>query len=218
LTAHLISLTCWRGMQVDNSGSIAPILAHINAQHGAYLKKELAIVRPPVIVDTRIHACLYFIAPTGHGLKPLDVAFMRELHHSVNLIPVIAKSDAFTIAERNAFKLRIREDLFRHQIRVFPWPLSEDDAEDEAAKTDVQERLPFAVVGATDELMENGKYMRGRQTAWGFVDVDNPEHCELPLLRDALIRVYLADLKQTTAQVHYELYREQHLTGPDDPV
>lgn len=47
------------------------------------------------------------------------------------------------------------------------------------------------------------------------MDVDDPEHCELPLLRDALIRVYLADLKQTTAQVHYELYREQHLANTD---
>lgn len=58
---------------------------------------------------------------------------------------------------------RLREDLARHQIRVFPWPLSEDDAEDEAAKADVQDRLPFAVVGATDEATVNGQYVRGRQ-------------------------------------------------------
>lgn len=91
---------------MDNTGSVAPILAHINAQHAAYLQKELAIARPPVIVDTRVHALLYFIAPTGHGLKPLDVAVMRELHTSVNIIPVIAKADGLTLAERKQFKLR----------------------------------------------------------------------------------------------------------------
>ena len=46
----------------------------------------------------------------------------------------------------------------------------------------------------------------------GLVNVDDPEHCEFALLRDALIRVYLCDLKETTAQVHYENYRRQHLS------
>ena len=33
-----------------------------------------------------MHACLYFIAPTGHGLKPLDVEFMRRIHKMVKTI------------------------------------------------------------------------------------------------------------------------------------
>ena len=31
----------------------------------------------------KVHACLYFIAPSGHGLKPLDVEFMQRLHDKV---------------------------------------------------------------------------------------------------------------------------------------
>ena len=31
----------------------------------------------------QVHACLYFIAPSGHGLKPLDVEFMQRLHDKV---------------------------------------------------------------------------------------------------------------------------------------
>ena len=27
----------------------------------------------------------------GHGLRPLDIEFMRQLHDKVNIIPVIAK-------------------------------------------------------------------------------------------------------------------------------
>ena len=42
--------------------------------------------------DSRVHVCLYFIAPSGHGLKPLDVEFMKRLHDKVNVVPVIGKS------------------------------------------------------------------------------------------------------------------------------
>jgi septin 7 len=38
-----------------------------------------------------VHACLYFIAPTGHGLKALDVEFMRRLCGKVNIVPVIGE-------------------------------------------------------------------------------------------------------------------------------
>lgn len=39
--------------------------------------------RPAKIPDTRVHCCLYFIAPSGHGLKPIDIEFMRRLHDKV---------------------------------------------------------------------------------------------------------------------------------------
>lgn len=202
------------GDQVDNSETIEPIVKYIDAQHEAYLQLERAVCRPSVIVDSRVHAVLYFIAPTGHGLKPLDISVMRELHERVNIIPVIAKSDAFTIAERDSFKRQIREDLQRFGIEVFPWNVNEDDAEDEEAKTKIKTQLlPFAVMGATDESTDaSGNSIRGRQTPWGFIDVDNLEHSELPLLRDALIREYLADLKESTAQEHYERYRKKRLS------
>jgi septin 7 len=59
------------------------------------------------IVDNRIHACVYFIQPTGHALKPLDIEVMKRLHTKVNLIPVIAKSDTLTDDEIVAFKHRV---------------------------------------------------------------------------------------------------------------
>jgi len=33
------------------------------------------------------------------SLKPLDVAFMRAIHHKVNIVPVIAKADTLTKTE-----------------------------------------------------------------------------------------------------------------------
>lgn len=55
---------------------------------------------------------------------------MRRLHQRVNLVPVIAKSDALTHEELAAFKRRILEELEQHGIRVFRPDKSEyDDAE-----------------------------------------------------------------------------------------
>ena len=55
-----------------------------------------------------MHACLYFIAPTGHGLKPLDVEVMKKIHKKVNIIPVIGKADSCTMKEVNMFKTKVR--------------------------------------------------------------------------------------------------------------
>ncbi len=40
----------------------------------------------------------------GHGLKPLDIEFMRQLHDKVNIIPVIGKADTLTEEEVAYFK------------------------------------------------------------------------------------------------------------------
>jgi septin 7 len=43
-----------------------PILDNIEARFDAYLEQENRVNRRRM-VDNRIHACLYFIAPTGHA-------------------------------------------------------------------------------------------------------------------------------------------------------
>ena len=43
-----------------------PIIKYINMQYEAYLRDEQALNRRH-IVDNRVHCCLYFISPTGHG-------------------------------------------------------------------------------------------------------------------------------------------------------
>jgi len=41
------------------------------------------------------------------SLKPIDIEFMKRLHHRVNLIPVIAKADLLTEEEIAGFKARV---------------------------------------------------------------------------------------------------------------
>ncbi|XP_055118872.1 uncharacterized protein [Symphalangus syndactylus] len=54
--------------------------------------------------DNRVQCCLSFIVPSGHGLTPLDIEFMKCLHEKVNIIPLIAKADTLTPEECQQFK------------------------------------------------------------------------------------------------------------------
>jgi len=92
---------------VNNDASWGPIVENIEQRFDAYLDAE-----------NRIHACVYFIQPTGHSLKPLDVEVMRRLHTKVNLIPVIAKADTLTDDEVMAFKQRVSRTSPMHSFAL----------------------------------------------------------------------------------------------------
>lgn len=64
--------------------SYKPILEYIDTQFERYLEEELKIKRSLFNChDTRIHICLYFVAPTGHSLKSLDLVTMKKLDSKV---------------------------------------------------------------------------------------------------------------------------------------
>ena len=52
----------------------------------------------------------------------------------------------------------------------------------------LQQFIPFAVIGSDHAVMVGGKKAMGRQTKWGFIEVENKKHCEFAHLRDMLIR------------------------------
>jgi len=51
--------------------------------------------------------CVCEICIPVSSLRPIDVEFMQRLHHCVNIVPVIGKSDTLTIEERELFKQRV---------------------------------------------------------------------------------------------------------------
>merc|ERR1711953_201465 len=162
--------------------------------------------------DSRVHACLYFIAPSGHSLKPLDVEFMKRLHDKVNVIPVIAKADTMTPDEVAHFKRQIMNQIVQAKIRIYEFPEESESAEKENRK--IKERVPFAVVGSNCLIDSgDGKKIRGRKYPWGIVDIENMEHCDFVPLRNMLIRTHSQDLKEVTNNVHYENYRCRKLAG-----
>ncbi|KAM3623040.1 uncharacterized protein V6R79_006166 [Siganus canaliculatus] len=199
------------GDQINNDNCWEPICKYINEQYEKFLKEEVNITRKKRIPDTRVHCCLYFISPTGHSLRQLDVEFMKRLSHSVNIIPVIAKSDTMTIEERQEFKQRVRKELEMGGIEFYPQKEFDEDMEDKSDNDKIREAMPFAVVGSDKEYQVNGKRVLGRKTAWGIVEVENPNHCEFAQLRDFLIRSHLQDLKEVTHNIHYETYRAKRL-------
>lgn len=95
------------GDYVNNRDSWMPIIEFLDDQHESYMLQEQQPRRQDKI-DLRVHACLYFIRPTGHTLKPLDIEVMKRLCSRVNLIPVIAKADTLSPADLAKFKQRVR--------------------------------------------------------------------------------------------------------------
>ncbi|SPC64327.1 probable CDC10 - septin [Ustilago sp. UG-2017b] len=199
------------GDQVNNENCWDPIIKYIKDQHSAYLRKELTAMRDRYIVDTRIHSCLFFINPTGHGLRPIDVTVMKKLSDVVNVVPVIAKSDSLTMDERDLFKERIRAEMKYNNIRVYPFDNQDYEEEERELNERIRTLIPFAIVGSEKSVVIDGKQVRGRKNRYGVVNVENESHCEFVHLRNFLTRTHLQDLIETTAQIHYEAFRSKQL-------
>ncbi|KAF4522271.1 hypothetical protein B566_EDAN011967 [Ephemera danica] len=199
-----------------------PVLDYVEARYEEYLNQESRVTRLPVTtpaghappVDGRIHCCLYFIAPSGHGLKPLDVEFMQRLHDRVNIVPVLAKADTMTPEECQAFKKQIMQEILQHKIKIYEFPDSPEEDEEAKLNAKLKARVPFAVVGSNTVLeLEGGKRVRGRRYPWGVAEVENLEHCDFLALRNMLLRTHLQDLKEITNNVHYENFRCRKLAN-----
>ncbi|KAF1350851.1 Septin-type guanine nucleotide-binding (G) domain-containing protein [Delphinella strobiligena] len=199
------------GDLVNNDRCWDPIVKYIKDQHSAYLRKELTAQRDRYIQDTRIHCCLFFIQPSGHALKPIDIVVLKKLSETVNVVPVIAKADSLTLEERQAFKDRIKEEFAFHSIRLYPYDNEEYDVEEAAVNSQIKSLIPFAVVGSEKTININGRAVRGRQNRWGIINCEDETHCEFVYLRNFLTRTHLQDLIETTSQIHYESFRAKQL-------
>lgn len=94
------------GSLVNNSNCWVPITDYIENRYEEYLNAETRLHRKH-IPDSRVHCCLYFIYPSGHSLKQIDIDCMLNLHDKVNIIPIIAKADTLTPDECTQFKKNV---------------------------------------------------------------------------------------------------------------
>ncbi|NP_001077035.1 septin-8-B [Danio rerio] len=194
------------GDQVNKEESYKPIVDYIDAQFENFLEEELKIKRSLYNYhDSRIHICLYFIAPTGHSLKSLDLVTMKKLDSKVNIIPIIAKADTVSKSELQKFKIKIMSELVSNGVQIYQFP-TDDEAVAEI-NSSMNAHLPFAVIGSSEEVKIGNKMVRARQYPWGVVQVENESHCDFVKLREMLIRVNMLDLREQTHARHYELYR-----------
>ncbi|KAJ1857039.1 Cell division control protein 11 [Coemansia sp. RSA 1822] len=205
------------GNGTDNETCFNQIQEYLETQFDEVLGEENRIKRNPKFKDSRVHALLYFINPTGHSLREIDIELMRRLGNRANIIPVVARSDSLTPRELVLFKQRIMNDIAAYNIPVFNFPNSEedDDEDDETAEenSELRAMMPFAVVGCEEIVNEDGRPVRVRNYPWGVVQVDNDEHSDFDRLRYVLLNSHIGDLRDRTQNDIYELYRTEKLSG-----
>ncbi|XP_026189550.1 septin 4b isoform X2 [Mastacembelus armatus] len=198
------------GDAVNNTECWKSVADYIDQQFEQYFRDESGLNRKN-IQDNRVHCCLYFISPFGHGLRPLDVEFMKALHEKVNIVPVLAKADTLTPSEVKKKKIKIREEIEQYGIKIYQFPDCDSDEDEDFKQQDLElkESIPFAVIGSNTVVEAKGKRVRGRLYPWGIVEVENSAHCDFVKLRNMLVRTHMQDLKDVTRETHYENYRAQ---------
>ncbi|XP_026051146.1 septin-2A-like isoform X3 [Carassius auratus] len=196
------------GDAINNHESWKAAVHYVDQEMEKYRKNEIGLNRKN-ITDNRVHCCLYFISPHGHGLKPIDVNFMKALDQKVNIVPVLAKADSLTPKETSNMKAKILSEIDKFKIRIFQ--VSECDTYNEdlfkQQTLEIKRSIPFAVIGSSTVVERNGRRVRARVYPWGTVEVENPSHSDFVHLRNMLIRTHMQDLIHTTHYVLYENYR-----------
>uniref|UniRef100_H3B688 Zgc:63587 n=1 Tax=Latimeria chalumnae TaxID=7897 RepID=H3B688_LATCH len=190
------------GDAINSQDCFKTIIHYIDNQFERYLHDESGLNRRH-IVDNRVHCCFYFISPFGHGLKPLDVEFMKALHSKVNIVPVIAKADTLTLKERERLKRRVLDEIGEHGIRIYQLPDADSDEDEEFKEQTrvLKASIPFAVIGSNQLIEVKGKKIRGRLYPWGVVEVENPEHNDFLKLRTMLV-IYFAVLEESVIDLN----------------
>ncbi|KAM8977086.1 septin-4 [Pelodytes ibericus] len=198
------------GDAVNNEECWKPVADYIDQQFEQYFRDESGLNRRN-LQDTRVHCCLYFLSPLGHGMRPLDIEFLRALQDRVNIVPILGKADSLTPAELLQKKQRIRDELDYYGIQIYQFPDCDSDQDEDFKIQDMElkKSIPFAVIGSNTVVEVNGRRVRGRLYPWGVVEVENEQHCDFVKLRTMLIRTHMQDLKDVTRETHYENYRAQ---------
>ncbi|PIK38413.1 putative septin-5 isoform X1 [Apostichopus japonicus] len=200
------------GDAVNNTDSFTPIVTYVDDQFEQYFTDESGLNRKN-IVDNRIHCCLYFISPFGHGLRPIDVEFMKRMHNKVNIIPVIGKSDCLTPTEIKKLKERILDEVDEYNINIYKFTDGDSDEDEDTRRenSDLQSSVPFAIIGSNTVVEIGGKRVRGRLYPWGIAEVENPKHSDFIKLRNMLIRKPHADTDAKLKEKEDELKKMQEM-------
>ena len=203
------------GLVPDASKDIEHLAEYIETRFDEVLAEESRIRRNARFQDNRVHACLYFIEPTGHGLREVDILTMARLASIVNVIPVLSRADQMTPAERALNKRLVLDDLRFHAIDTYDFGQYVDEDEENPDYiqmiNSVRDAQPFAVVSST-EFSDDGRPLYRRRLPFGEIDITNPEQSDFILLRETVLNSFLADLKDATRDVLYEAYRTARLS------
>ncbi|KAK9955737.1 hypothetical protein ABG768_015593, partial [Culter alburnus] len=125
------------GDAINNNESWKAAVHYVDQQMEKYRRDEIGLNRKN-ITDNRVHCCLYFISPHGHGLKPIDVNFMKALDQKVNIVPVLAKADSLTPKETRNMKAKILTEIDKYKIKIFQVPECDTNNNDPFRQQDLE--------------------------------------------------------------------------------
>ena len=97
-------------------------------------------------------------------------------------------------------------------VNIYSVPDCDPD-EDEDYKEQIRgikEAIPFAISSSCETFENKGKKVQGRLYPWGMVETENSNHSDFVKLKSLLV-THLQDLREVTAEVHYENYRAINL-------
>ena len=181
----------------------------IESTYDEVFEEESRVRRNPKFEEHRVHAVLYLIEPTGLDLKSVDAEFIKKLSERSNVIPLIAKADSMTAAERQKFKAQLTADFNRQGINVYTFA---DYSDNELGSNGFQIRKdiqPLSIIGSVEPRLNESK--KGRPYPWGMAESENDAHCDLSILTTALFTVFRDELKEVTEDALYEKYRTEKL-------
>lgn len=199
------------GENLDDTLCFDEITLYLEQQFDIVLAEETRIKRNPRFEDSRVHIALYFIEPTGHGLREMDIELMKRVSRYTNVLPIIAKADSFTKDELYIFRKNVNDDIQRYNVPVFKFEVdSEDDdletIEENQALANLQ---PFAVI-CSDIKDQKDNYVRSYP--WGTVKINDEKVSDLHVLKNVLFGSHLQEFKDTTQNLLYENYRAEKLS------
>jgi cell division control protein 11/sporulation-regulated protein 28 len=202
------------GDLIDNSSSLSKTIEFIDSQFEKTLNEECKIKRNIKTKDTRIHVVLYFIRPTGNGLRVTDIEIMKAIGLRCNLIPVISKADLLTEKEKTLNKKIIMNDVKENNINIYDFSMCFNDLDDVKERNDCSmPLLPFAIVSGSEKKIIGDVEHKVRQVAHGIIKIDDPEHSDFIILRTCLLGACLEDLREKTFNIFYENYRTNKLSN-----
>lgn len=194
------------GDSIDDRPLLDLITHYIKEQYDLYISEETKVRRNPDFENTRVHVLLYFIPSTGNGLKQRDIAFLKEVCHLVNVIPVISKAEGLIESEVLELRNRTKMQMEYYNIKIF-------DFEDETylpqhvVDQKLNDQTPFLIV-CPDKF---DHLQRVRVHPCGVVEIDNPCNSDFSLLKDFLMDTNMSSLIESTSNELYENYRIEAL-------
>lgn len=213
-------------LSLDSDADFRTVVDFIRHQYDEVLLEESRVRRNPRFKDGRIHALIYMIHATGHGLSDIDIHFLQHISGLVNILPVIAKADALSPEELVLNKRLILEDLDAFKIAYYKfneYEHEQDYIDDEIIEYNrhLNSLVPFSIIGANqirepapDSDEEETVKLRVLGPANNTpINVEDPALCDFTVLKNVLLITHLTEFKELTHDVIYENYRTRELSG-----